>query len=426
MKLSYNDNRRKIEPIASLAIFLVLFVAAGILQAAGLANARAMGMAGSYMSLAKGSDCPAFNPANLGLDAFRQNGLQLFGLGFSVSNNSFSLDDYNSYTGASLDENDKDELLGKIPSEGLKVTADVEATAIGMAFGNLAVSFSAIGAAEINMGRAPMELLLKGNTMADTIVLDGMYGEGYGLASANVSYGMRLYKNYDRQLAVGGTVRYLRGLGYEEVTELNGQATTLVTGFEGQGCLTARTATGGSGYSVDLGSTLRLSKSYTVGVMLYNAVSHMRWNQGTKEHRYTFAFDTLTLANMDADSLINSTDTTVPINSFSTTLPAVIRVGLAHTTGKLLWAIDWEQGFERGAGTSATPRVSAGGEYRLIHFLPVRAGFGTGGRTGTTYAGGLGFDFSLVYLDIAVGNYSAASAASGKGLSVGIQSGIRF
>jgi len=411
---------------ALIATIIILSLMAGPITASGLANTRALGMAGAHISLARGYACASFNPANLGLDGGRQNGLQLFGAGVAVSNNSFSLDDYNRYTGASLDEAEKNELLDKIPSEGLKVSADAEVTVLGLALSNLAVSLSAIGAAEINMGRVPMELLLQGNTMADTVSLDGMYGDGYGLASANISYGQRLYKNYDRQLAVGGTFHYLRGLGYEEIMELNGQAATLMSGYSGEGSVTSRTATGGSGYAVDVGAALKISKGYTVGAIVYNLVSRIRWDQDTKEHQYSFAFDTLTLSVMDGDSIITSEDTTVTIDPFTTDLPRMIRVGLAQTSGRLLWAVDWEQGFKRGAGTSANPRISAGGEYRLLRFLPVRAGMAVGGKTGTTFAAGLGLDFALAYIDFGAANYDGISAASGKGLTLGVQSGIRF
>lgn len=430
MKSTRRDNRVETIAFRGLAALITIVIILSFMAvpgaASGLANARAMGMAGAYISLARGHDCSSFNPANLGLDGGQRNGLQLFGLGAAVSNNSFSLDDYNRYTGASLSEQDKNELLDKIPAEGLKVSADAEATACGLSLGNMAISLSAIGAAEINLGRTAMELLLKGNTMADTIDLDGMYGDGFGLASVNFSYGQRLYKNYDRQLAVGGTFHYLRGLGYEEVMELNGHAATLMSGYSGAGSLTSRTATGGSGYAVDFGAALKVSKSYTIGVTAYNLYSHIRWDQDTKEHRYSFAFDTLVLAMMDGDSLITSEDTTVAISPFTSKLPSLIRVGLAHTTGRLLWAVDWEQGFKRGAGTSANPRVSAGGEYRLSRFLPLRAGMAVGGKTGTTYAAGLGLDFALVYFDFGAANYNAVNGASGKGLTLGIQSGIRF
>jgi hypothetical protein len=413
-------------------IFIALAVAGMLLgtistaSASGLANARAIGMAGAYTSLAKGYDCPSFNPANLGFESHRSGGFQLFGLGVSISNNSFSLDDYNSYTGAVLSEDDKENLLSKIPAEGLKVTADAEASALAVGMGNFAISLSGIGAAEINLGRAPMELLLQGNTLADTVDVNDMYGEGYGLASLNFSYGRLVYKNVDRQLSVGGTFHYLHGFGYEEIIELNGEAVTMSTGFEGEGSLVARTATAGSGIALDLGAALKVNKDYTVGVALNNFLSVIKWSKNTKEHRFTFEFDTLNVGNMGSDSIITSTDTTIDIGSFSSHLPSSIKAGLAKTTGSFLWAVDWEQGFRRAAGSSATPRISTGGEYRPLGFLPLRAGFAIGGKQGTTYAGGFGLDISAFYLDLAAANYNAVSGPAGKGLNFAVNGGFRF
>ena len=126
-----------------LAVALILCIA-GAAQASGLANARATAMAGAYTSLAKGSDGTYFNPANLGFSALQQNGLQMIGVGLAISNNSFSLDDYNSYTGATLSQSDKDELLDKIPTEGLKIKADAEVSAFGVSIANNRVLNTAI------------------------------------------------------------------------------------------------------------------------------------------------------------------------------------------------------------------------------------------------------------------------------------------
>jgi len=414
-------------------IFMVLLcglIAALLLvpsaAATGLTNARAMGMAGAYMSLAKGYQCPSYNPANLGFASQHMNGFQLFGVGVSVSNNSFSLNDYNSYTGATLDEADKTELLDKIPSDGLKLSADAEVGALSIGMGNMALSFSGIGAVEVNMSRDVAELLLKGNTLADTISLDGTYAEGYGLASANLSYGHDIYKNVDRELSVGTTVRYLHGFGYEEVTELNGHAVTLATGFNGAGSMISRTALGGAGYAVDLGAALKLSKSYTIGATWSNFMSRISWSKDTKEHRYSFSFDTLTAANMGKDSIITKHDTTVDIAAFTTHLPSLLRLGLAKTTGRLQWAVDWEQGFKTGAATSSRPRISTGAELRFIPCIPLRVGYALGGKQGTTYAAGTGLDFKFFYIDLAAANYNAISGSAGKGLNVAVASGFRF
>lgn len=414
--------------VFTTAIFVacILLFSAVTAGASGLSNARAAAMAGAQLSLAKGFYCPSFNPANLGLSDFQMRGLQIFGAGMSVKNNSLSIDEYNNITGAELSDAEKDELLSKIPAEGLKVSADGEISAFGYGTGNFAVSLSAIGAAEINLGRDHVELLLNGNTFADTVDLEGIFGEGYGLASLNLSYGHGLYKNLDRQFAVGGTVRLLKGLGYQEITEANGEAVTLTTGFDGAGDLVSRKASGGSGFTVDLGATLQINRTYTVGVGFYNVVSAVKWTEKTEEHQYSFMFDTVTAVNMDEDSLITTTDTTIEIDPFTTHLPSSIRVGFAKTQGSLLWAIDWEQGFKLAAGSSPTPRVSTGAEYRLLRFLPLRAGFGLGGKRGATYAGGFGLDFSPFHIDLGVANYSAIIGSSGKGLNFAVSGGIKF
>ncbi len=419
-------NARNLLKIAAILLSLVLTVAPSSMAASGLSNARATAMAGAQISLAKGYYSPSFNPANLGIGAFQMRGMQVFGAGVSFNNNSLSLDDYNRYTGAHLNEADKKDLLSKIPTEGLKVSADGEVSALGFGSGNIAVSLSAIGAAEVNLSRSVIELLFNGNTYGNAVDMDGIYGDGYGLASLNVSYGHTLYKNFDRQLAVGATVRLLKGLIYEEIMEANGEAVTLATGFEGAGNIVTRTASGGTGFSVDLGATVQLNKNYTVGAAIYNFASALRWNKETEEHHYQFAFDTLTAVNMDNDSLITTVDTVIAVDPFTTDLPSSIRVGLAKTRGALLWAVDWEQGFKLAAGSSPTPRVSTGLEYRLLSILPIRAGFGLGGKQGTTYAAGIGLNFSPVDLDVGVANYNAVMGSSGKGLNIAITGGIHF
>jgi hypothetical protein len=412
--------------VTVLALVCLLLVISSLASASGLSNARAAAMAGAYTSLAKGYYSPSFNPANLGFASRQMKGFGLIGAGVSIKNNSFSLEDYNNYTGATLTDKDKQYLLNKIPAEGLVVSADAEVNALAVGYGSFVFSMSGIGAAEINLGREPVELLLQGNTMSDTLNLDDMYGEGYGLASFNLSYGRLVYKQMDRQLSVGATMKYLKGLGVEEIIELNGKTVTLATGFEGAGSMVARTANGGSGYALDLGAALQVNKTYTVGVTFFNFLSGISWNDNTEEHRFEFEFDTLTITNMSKDSIITSSDTTIEIGSFKTHLPSYFKVGVARTTGSLSLALDWEQGFKKRAGSSSTPRVSTGAEYQLLSFMPVRAGFGVGGRQGTTFAGGLGFSFSVFHLDLAAANYNAVFGSSGKGLNFALNTGFRF
>ncbi len=408
--------------VISLAL---LTVAAGQSLADVQSSARSAAMGGAFTALASGVDAGKFNPANLGLADHRKTGVEFVGVGVNLNNNAFTLDDYNKYTGAFLTDSDKEYILGQIPIEGLQLKADVEVTAMSISSGSMALNVTGFGVADINLSKDIFDLVLNGNTYADTIDVTGSYSNAYSYASAGLSYGMPIYSAGSRQLAIGATFSYLRGIAIEEVVELEGMAATMATGFEGSGRLVAHTATGGKGYGLDLGAALQLNKSYAIGVRLKNVLGSITWNNDTEEHGYIFNFDTMTVDNMD-DDYVTSDDYTRDIGSFSTSLPRVLTVGVAKTSGKLLFAADWEQGLQSKTGSSTTPLVSLGAEYKLIPFFPLRAGFQTGGERNTAISFGSGLNFNPFYLDFAVATGSSVSGGSAKGTNFALSMGLSF
>lgn len=388
-------------------------------------SARSAAMGGAYTSLAKGVEAARYNPANLGLDGYRQNGLELLSIGASVTNNAFTLSDYNNYTGAVLSTADKQDIMNKIPTEGLSIDADVKASALSLALGSFVLSINGVGAADVNLNRDIINLALNGNTFADTIDLSGTYSDGISYATVGLSYGCPVYSSGTRQLAVGLTATYIRGIAVEEQVELEGLAATYANGFQGQGSAIIRTASGGSGFGLDVGAALKLNNTYTVGVRFENLIGSINWNKNTQEHGYTFEFDTTTIENIE-DDLVTSNDYSIDIAGFSTSLPAVMNVGFAKTSGKLLWAIDWTQGFRSAPGTSTKPRLAFGVEYRVLSFLPLRTGFMTGGDRNTAFSFGSGVRFFGFYLDAAVITGSSLSVYSAKGANIAFSTGIQF
>ena len=388
-------------------------------------SARSAAMGGAFTGLAKGLDAAKYNPANLGLDGYRQYGLEFASVGASITNNSFTLSDYNKYTGALLTTEDKEYLLNQIPSEGLSLDADVKASAMSLGLGSMVLSFNGFAAADINLNRDLVDLILNGNTYADTIHITGSYADGVSYATASLSYGLPLYSSGSRQLAIGATFSYIHGFGVEKLVRLQGLATTLETGFDGEGEAVIRTASGGSGYGLNLGAALKLSNSYTAGVRFENVLGKITWNKDTEEHGYIFSFDTATIDDFDED-FVTSEDYSIAIDEFSTTLPAVMNIGFAKTSGRLLWGVDWVQGFRSDAGSSTEPRLSVGAEYSLISFLPLRAGFMTGGDRNTAFSFGSGLDFLGFYLDAAVITGSTMSVYSAKGANLAVSTGILF
>ncbi|MCX6835027.1 MAG: hypothetical protein NTW07_07830 [candidate division Zixibacteria bacterium] len=388
-------------------------------------SARSAAMGGAFTGLAKGVNAARYNPANLGLDGYRQYGLEFASLGVSLTNNAFTLSDYNKYTGAVLSTSDKQDILGKIPTEGLSVDADIKASALSLALGSFVLSVNGVGAADINLSREIVDLILNGNTFADTLDITGSYSDGLSYAGASLSYGLPLYSAGTRQLAVGFTASYLRGIAIEEVVSLKGLATTYVDGFQGEGEAIIRSASGGSGYGLDLGAAFKLNNNYTAGVRIENVLSKITWDKEPQEYGYIFSFDTASVDDFDND-IVTSDDYTIDIEPFTTSLPAVMNVGLANTSGKLVWAVDWTQGFRAAPGASTKPRLAVGVEYRLLSVLPLRTGFMTGGDRNTAFSFGSGLDFLGFYLDAAVITGSTMSVYSAKGANIALSTGIMF
>jgi len=409
-----------------IIITCVICLVSSLALANGQSSARSVAMGGAFTSLATGVEAFRYNPANLGLQEYQKSGMEILGMGANISNNSFSLDDYNKYSGAFITSDDKEYILGRVPDEGLSVSADIEATAIAFSTGPFAFFTTGVGQAEINLNKDLINLVMNGNTYGDTIEVTGSFSDAIGYVAGGISYGLPLYTFGSKQLAVGITAKYIRGMGIEQVTELEGLTATYETGFAGEGHMTARTATDGTGYSVDFGAALQINNSYTVGARISNFMSSITWSKNTEEHGYVFSFDTMTAENM-TDDYITSEDYSIDIPSFKTSLPAVLNVGVANTSGSLLWAVDWEQGFRRAAGSSKKPRISMGLEWTgLLKVFPLRTGFASGGNKTTSFSFGTGIHINPIYLDVAAVSGSSISPYSSKGLNLAMTAGILF
>lgn len=417
------DMGTTITKFALVAALLLLF---GIkVSQATTSSARSLAMGGAHLSLANGPVAGRFNPANLALQGYRNAGIEFIGIGARLSNNAFNLDDYNKYTGAFLTDQDKAYLLGRVPADGLRFDADVAASAMTIGWGKIAFDISATATVDVNLSKDVVDLILNGNQINDSIVLNGTRADGLSIASASLSIGLPLASIGSRQLVAGVTGKYLYGLGYQEVTELNGMAITTSTGFAGAGNLLTRTAMGGRGYAADLGVAMNLSRGIVLGAKVSNVLSSMNWNKDTKEFGYQFSFDTATVENLDEDYIL-SEEIERDIPSFQTSLPKQLTVGLAQNRGWLRYAVDWTQGFENRFSVSKNPEIAAGVELRLIGFLPLRAGVQTGGDNDTRFSGGAGIKLLGLYVDAAVVGGSSLSSTSSTGAHVALSTGFAF
>ena len=336
-----------------------------------------------------------------------------------------TLSDYNKYNGAFLTNSDKSYILDKVPTEGLKFLANAEASILSMGFGQFVVTTSVVGIADLNLNKDILNLIFNGNTFADTIDITGTYSEAVGFVKIGLSHGRSVYTFGTRQISIGASINYLKGLGIERMVTGTGLASTHENGFAGEGNFIMQTSSGGSGYSFDFGTALRFNESYTAGLRFSNLFSKINWKNSCEEHGFLFRFDTMTVDNMDAD-YITTEDYSKSISSFSSSLPTVMNLGVAKTKGKILWAFDWEQGLSSKVGASKQPRLSVGLEYSYFSFLPLRTGFATGGNRNTAFSFGTGLKTGRFYFDMAAITGAMITSSSAKGVNFAFTFGINM
>jgi hypothetical protein len=123
-----------------------------------------------------------------------------------------------------------------------------------------------------------------------------------------------------------------------------------------------------------------------------------------------------------------------PGTPFTTSLPATLRVGVALAVhelpafgampGELLVGLDYNQGLTELPGTTMTPRVSVGLEYKPQGWVMVRSGVSVGGMDNFNVALGLGIHVGPFGFDIASENTGwlfAPKSFSHGSLAVGMQ-----
>ena len=166
--------------------------------------------------------------------------------------------------------------------------------------------------------------------------------------------------------------------------------------------------------------------NWSLSLGLSNFSNYINWNQETKSFIYEFSADSVSIEKIvdsDIDSVFTDSEETVAIDPFTTKLPTELRFGIARTTNRLTFGIDFRKAFKAAPGVSTKPQFALGTELRLIHFLPLRSGVAFGGKQGFTPSAGFALDFSVFSWNFAV---ASPGGFSGKGLAFAYNWMFRF
>ncbi len=406
---------------AIVLILLSLFFCAQL-----SASGRSVGMAGAYTAVSKRAESVFWNPANLGFCTGSEKTLSLFSFGVNVNNNSFNWGQYTKYNGKFLTDQDKKTILNSIPPEGFGLQLDGDVSVLGFSWGNFAFTLSGKGSSDLFLPKDPLEVLLLGNSLNDTLLIQDSDGEAYASWGVGLSYGNSILKGDERQLFWGANLRLVRGMVYHRVEKTEGALLTLETGIKGDGDFAVKSAEGGKGFALDLGFAMKHKQNWTFGISFFNLLNRIKWDKETKERGYHFRIDSLLAENFDTDSLVTEVSYTRKISPFVTRTPVLVRLGLARQAKSVLWALDVETGLGRGMGVSKKVKASLGAEYPVLSWLDIVAGVSIGGDEGITLASGFGFNLGKYHLDIGTASHKGIWPTKSKGVGLAVSSGLSW
>ena len=380
-----------------------------------------------------------------------------------------------------INAEDKQDLLDDIPAEGMKMNVELEPVLAaglpingGIAFplpGGLqsALALGLTVGLEGEMPKDMFELLLFGNQFAADRLAAGKE-EGYDISEWNgsawaitsLNWGIAKpwlpqgLKSYLSEMALGGTLKFTGGL-YGEILESGGEG--MVTRIDGA-VVDAYAITqsagdididsekvefGGSGFGLDLGvAGVTKNGKTTFSIGLLNLLDSFSWSTKVRQDSIFATATNLRVTRFidpdqqDIENVLDNEDVDgdgdidfhkkIGEDSFSRSLPAVLRVGLAHELMNRMTVVgNYDQAFSEGFGLSTTPRLSAGVEYRLVNWFPMRFGLSAGGRWSSSSAIGFAlgpFTMSRLQfrlLDLALVTRGGFFPGIAKGTAISVQ-----
>ena len=411
--------------LAITAILISLFIPEELV-AGGLATGRSVGMGGAYTQVAMGAEAAFWNPANLGLADDSKINLSILSVGVSAGNNSLTLSQYNQYNGSFLTSEDKQTILNSVPDDGLNASLGADILGFGISRGNLALFLCGRGTSDFLLPKEPIQTLFFGNEINDTVILSGSDAEAFASMDLGLSWGRSVWKKDDKEVLLGITVRYVRGLTYQKVEQAEGEISTLETGINGDGDFLVRSASGGWGYGLDFGAALQYGKNWSFGLSFTNLINRIKWSKNTEQRVYQVQIDSLLAQDFDVDSMIIERSYTEGISPFTTRVPISMRAGVSYRKDRSLFSFDLEQGLGKGMGVTKKLTASLGAEYTLRTWLDLRGGILLGGDEGVALSSGVGLNLGVYQLDLGMAVQRGFWPANSKGINIAISNGFRF
>lgn len=436
----------------------VIFLLVNIMVSAqygstGVTDARSLGLGKTHTATSEGIFSIGINPANL---IFSEEGsldfttaLPLPSAGVRSGTDFLTYDDFQYYFGGIggedkiLTEDDKVRINRLFENGGLFYThAGITLLSFSLnpsnEVGTFAFSVGDYGGGRFNFPEAIKDLSYTEGKVYD---FSDASVEAWWVRSFSFSYARQLEflsGGMFEKFGFGLSLKYYQGFGYIATKDITTYLTTNANGtISGEANLLAYSALSddfgivydfedvdrqsnlsifpspvGKGFGFDLGFSAQINDRWRVAASVTD-IGQMTWNKNTA--RFVSEGDIIVTditdeAQRDSvfDKIFGSGE---PIDLFVTSLATAIRFGTAFLVsddnedgfpGRLLVALDYNQGFNNLPGNSTNPRVSFGAEWRPWKSFPnIRTGVEMGGTEKLNWTYGMGFDFGFLEIHLA-------------------------
>ncbi len=382
------------------------------------ASTAALGLGDNYVAAGRGYNAVAWNPANLALSGNPQASLSFFPLRAVAGLGPVDMGDLKPWGGKFVPVDVRSAWLDRIKASGKEqgdVGADLTIAALQVGSIGFQVSTSVHGVANLTPDAASLALFgNEQNGQAQDFNLKDSKVDGAWTTTAALSYarafpvGTPGATGARPKLAVGAELKYTLGhvlaYGEDQGSTLTANPIVVNLDFPVISTDTAGLFNNGRGVGLDLGAAYEAGK-LTISGALQNVFNTFSWDRSKLNYRPAKAFfngDSSAASSFEIEPLGNA-PAAVLQQVMDLKYKPVLLAGVAYRVDpRLVVDADFHQRLGDG-GMQFGPKtqLGAGAEYRILSFLPLRAGaaYVTGGGQ---IGGGLGLDLGTFSMNAAV------------------------
>ncbi|MGC9337061.1 MAG: DUF5723 family protein [Candidatus Cloacimonadia bacterium] len=417
-----------------------------ILSATTIGTAKSLALGDAFITKASGYSAVNWNPANLGAN-YNPLSFNLFHVSIDASNNSFSPDYYNSLMGKYLDDDDKKDLLQRIPDDQLQFKSGLgtQLPLFSFSIGHFGFTPQVVIGMSSGLSKRLLEFVVEDIEFTEYNFSD-TDGEVVAFGEVKIGYGHKLplenvLPPHIPPIYGGINLGYMLGIGYAKVMDMESSFINSIDGMQLDNSIKIQTAgynteeeelsvIAGSGMRLDIGFFSHITENIDVGLAIRNLFASIKWDDNCEEHVISVysdsSFNTVDLMD-EVDSLIIDTDTTYTIGSITQKIPVELHLGGSYKVMRNLnLYLDYVQGFKNSTLTSSKPKFSLGCEYYPIAWLPIRAGIGLGGEKPVHFSFGSGVELRNFEFSWGIRSYGSPIPIHTKGTAIALESNIRF